>query len=257
MFIGPVYAQTPNYNQKWAYLVGMSDYQYFDDLHGHDDLIKMNDILLKYGGFNANHIFKAFDQTATKSKITKDLKDLASEHVNPDDLFLFYFSGHGNQIVDKDSDESDGADESLCTYESDESSQTQISDDELQSMLKTIKAKTIVCILDSCHSGGFIADLAKKNSSKYVIVTGCKEDETSSEDPIIDGYLTHYLIQGLTENSDSDLKTEVPKSDITNETYTSVEEAFNYAAPLVTERESTQHPQIFDGNTGQEVELSS
>jgi len=87
-------------------------------------------------------------------------------------------------------------------------------------------------------------------------VTGCKEDETSSEDPIIDGYLTHYLIQGLTENSDSDLK-KVPKSDVTNETHISVEEAFNYAAPLVTERESTQHPQIFDGNTGQEVELNS
>jgi hypothetical protein len=70
---------------------------------------------------------------------------------------MLYYSGHGSQMPDISKDETDGLDETIVPYDSRLPGKFDISDDELNALLKKLAAKTsnITVILDSCHSGTF------------------------------------------------------------------------------------------------------
>jgi hypothetical protein len=74
--------------------------------------------------------------------------ELASQECEPGDTFVFYFSGHGGQQPDANSDESDGQDETLVAYD------RQITDDELNAIWPEFRAGVKIFMLsDSCNSG--------------------------------------------------------------------------------------------------------
>lgn len=89
-------------------------------------------------------------EKATHDAVIHNLTNLA-QTVTSDDIFIFYFSGHGGQRYDfksDDRDESDGQDETLVTYDRD------ILDDEIGEVWQTFPPNTrIVTISDSCNSG--------------------------------------------------------------------------------------------------------
>lgn len=86
-------------------------------------------------------------EQATHDNIIQALKS-AAEALKPEDIFIFYFSGHGGQQPDFNSDEMDGKDETLVAYDRD------IVDDELNEIWLSFKKGTrIVMISDSCNSG--------------------------------------------------------------------------------------------------------
>ncbi len=99
------------------------------------------------------------DGQATKAGMKAGIDWLAAA-VDPDDLALFYYSGHGARYTDQDSDEPDAYDEFLCPYDTGVGGgiETFIRDDEVREWLKAITAHTanLVVILDSCHSGSAI-----------------------------------------------------------------------------------------------------
>ncbi len=87
---------------------------------------------------------------ATHDNIVEKLR-FAATSLTADDIFVFYYSGHGGQQPDLESlveDELDGKDETLVAYD------RQIIDDELNEIwLSVTPGARIVMISDSCNSG--------------------------------------------------------------------------------------------------------
>jgi hypothetical protein len=84
---------------------------------------------------------------ATRDKILSSLYRAADNTV-ADDIFVFYYSGHGGQQPDIDGDELDGKDETLVAYD------REVIDDKINFALAKFKPGVrVVMISDSCNSG--------------------------------------------------------------------------------------------------------
>jgi hypothetical protein len=84
---------------------------------------------------------------ATGDAIVEQL-DKAARRVRPEDVFLFFFSGHGGQQPDASGDETDRQDETLIAYD------REIIDDELNEVWpKFCEGTRIIMLSDSCNSG--------------------------------------------------------------------------------------------------------
>ncbi|RLG36295.1 MAG: hypothetical protein DRN91_08315 [Candidatus Alkanophagales archaeon] len=247
--------------EKWAVLVGIADYVgWTNDLeYTDDDALDMRAALIN-GGWRDDHIYLLLDDDADKPDIVAALLWLAA-NADPDDIALFFFSGHGTFGVDVPPlDEADGYDEYICTHEF-----ADIRDDELAALLNKIRARTAV-IIDSCFSGGmakqdeqqraktlagkahvtlkdgFDKDIAAENR---VVLTACDADEYSYEYSFLEnGVFTFFVVRGLKGYADAD-----------GDNYVSAEECFYLAKPRVQYFTTlSQNPQMFDGYEG-ELEL--
>ena len=87
---------------------------------------------------------------ATHTNVLQALRSAASS-LSKNDIFVFYYSGHGGQQPDSNSstkDEMDGQDETLVAFD------RQIIDDELNEVwLSVTEGVRIIMISDSCNSG--------------------------------------------------------------------------------------------------------
>jgi uncharacterized caspase-like protein len=152
-----------------------------------------------------------------------------------DDVFVFYYSGHGAQWKDDDNDEADGYDEGLCLIDSQGNVQRWL-DDDIEKTMAQIKSSSTVMILDCCHSGGsaksfdngrkarvyrgdtgfkplgMVASAADTQRINYkiegvdatdnpdhVVLAACRDGEQSFEiSDIGHGVFTYYITQGMT-----------------------------------------------------------
>ncbi len=97
------------------------------------------------------------DGAATRANIMKGLAWLVAK-AQPKDTLIFYYSGHGSQVVDLDGDELDGRDETICPH--DFATAGMIKDDDLRKAFSTLPANANLDVfLDSCHSGTGTRDL--------------------------------------------------------------------------------------------------
>lgn len=152
---------------KRALLIGVGDYPSEEGWH---DLGSKNDVewlsqILPQQGFAPQNIHTLTDKKATKKGILNALQTYLIQQVEPNDIVLFHFSGHGQQVTDDDGDEADGYDEALVPYDSPkkyedgkyEGAQL-IRDEELGALLNEIRLKIgkgghLLVLLDACHSG--------------------------------------------------------------------------------------------------------
>ena len=104
---------------------------------------------------NVERILKSLDYDtkllktadATRNRILSSLYR-AADNLVADDIFVFYYSGHGGQQPDLNGDELDGKDETLVAYD------REVIDDKIHYALTRFKAGVrIVMISDSCNSG--------------------------------------------------------------------------------------------------------
>lgn len=120
-----------------------------------NDTINMRNMLVDAYGYNLSNIIHLRDDNnnkptlPTRENIINNLKSLALQSGNLEELWIHY-SGHGSQMRDMNGDENDKLDEILIPV--DYQTKGIVSDDELLSILKTIKCRTIL-LFDSCHSG--------------------------------------------------------------------------------------------------------
>lgn len=160
---------TPDISQPKLYslVIGINDYRAdlivdnvarFPQLHGCvADADKMADYLSSQTSFEL-HPKRLSNKEATKDEIVTQFR----EHLGlagPNDVALFYFSGHGTQEV-ADSvwkDETDGGLECLaCYYDETSVDNFRLADKELRYLIHEIwtdKKPHIVTIFDCCHSG--------------------------------------------------------------------------------------------------------
>ena len=145
---------------RWALIIGISDYVNFQDEIGGDlpgaslDAQRMRDVLISRWGFDASHVRLVLDTDATRERIRHELTDWLPSVVQPNDLVVFYFAGHGSQMWDTSGDEPDGLDETICpTDVLKGNTDGDIADDELNSWLSALPTSDVVAILDNCHAG--------------------------------------------------------------------------------------------------------
>ncbi len=124
------------------------------------DLIK-NTLLTQK--FEASNITVIRDREATKAGILKAIDDLYNR-IKPGDIVVIHYSGHGQQVFDKNGDENDRLDEAivpidaLVEYSSNYQGENHITDDKLNEIITKFRNELgkngeLLMLLDSCHSG--------------------------------------------------------------------------------------------------------
>jgi hypothetical protein len=126
-------------------------------------------------------VLEIYDQQCEPQHVINSIYQVG-QRCAPNDTFVFYYTGHGDSLPDQDGDEIDGTDEALCTVIGGQCGQwSYLRDDDFSNALGTyVKANTVVCIMDCCHSGT-ITDLDKPcwGGKKAVQISGCRDSEES------------------------------------------------------------------------------
>ena len=119
-------------------------------------------LLKDYLGVANDDIRVVVNDRATKANIMHRLRAMIAES-EPGDVAVFYFSGHGSQVRDRDGDELvDGVDEVLCPYDLDWDRRTYILDDDLDRAFAELPEGALLeAFFDCCFWGaGFRATVS-------------------------------------------------------------------------------------------------
>lgn len=156
---------------------------------------------------------------ATRSAIMRDLVQLIARS-GPEDLFIFFFSGHGKN----DQLENSGY---MLTYDSENENEagTAISMDDINSKIGKSKAKMKVAYIDACHAGYFktggakgtavdnaeilsayMAGLANASGGNVAFMASTARQQSMEDEKLGHGVFTYYLLKGLAGAADMEQK---------------------------------------------------
>jgi hypothetical protein len=195
----PRQATAPGGPRVYAVMVGVSDYAgeannlpYTDE-----DARKLAETLRREGALNDASIVLT-NAEATVGGVRQAFARVAAQ-AGPDDLFLFFFSGHGTQAGTPISGvEPDGKAESIVLRDG------QISDTDMADLFETLNTRLSLLVLDSCFSGGFARNVVDRPGVMGLFSS--EEDLTSAVAGKFraGGYLSHFVRQGMAGEADVD-----------------------------------------------------
>jgi uncharacterized protein YfaP (DUF2135 family) len=188
--------------------VGISDYEGDDnDLEFCD-----HDAQLLYGIMQREFEMRPDDSAlvvnadATLDTVAAALRRIG-ERARPNDLLLFFYSGHGDQVAGpEDVFDPDGIHETLSLYDG------EMQDDDVAALINGSPAGIALVAIDSCFSGGFAKDVVSARGRMGVFSS--EEDVLSvvPEKFRAGGYLSRFLAEAVSErrhdsdrNGDGDL----------------------------------------------------
>ena len=196
---GPI-AAPGDATRVWVVSAGITDYP---DAANHlpecaNDARKIVEALHNQGLSTTDTEFLLVDGQATVQGIHHAIEQVASR-IQPNDTFVFFWSGHGGQATATTSDpnELDGHDEFIFVYDG------EILDDTMAQWMDSVHALSLFS-LDSCFSGGFAKDVVHRPG--IVGLFSSEEDVTSGVALQFQagGYLSHFLRLGIQGNADDD-----------------------------------------------------
>lgn len=186
----------------YGVFVGIDDYgPEFDDAPLCDeDAENMFDAFVRAGIMERENGIVLTNRRAELIDVENAMREMA-QRVGPDDVFIFFFSGHGDRseaISRNIAGEIDEYDETLVLRDTD------LVDDHLAEMLSEIDAALKIGVLDACHSGGVAEDISR--FPKTVGFASSEEDVLSDFAPDLDagGYLTVFFIEAVSGDADLD-----------------------------------------------------
>jgi metacaspase-1 len=140
-----------------AVLVGIDEYARSDipSLRGCvNDVALVRMLLKEHLGVPNEDIRVVVNQRATKENILLRL-GATVDSAAPGDVVVFYFSGHGSQIRDRDGDElTDALDELICPYDMDWDRGTYLLDDDLDALFASLPPDILLeAFFDCCFWG--------------------------------------------------------------------------------------------------------
>lgn len=184
----------------FAVMVGISDYggrannlSYTDE-----DAMKLAETLRREGVLNPASVTLT-NAEATVSGVRDAFRRVAAQ-AGPDDMFLFFFSGHGSQSAPGpvSATEPDGRTESIVLRDGN------ITDTDMAALFGTLRTRLSMLVLDSCFSGGFARNVVDRPGVMGLFSS--EEDLTSAVAGKFSagGYLAHFLRTGLSGEADTD-----------------------------------------------------
>lgn len=228
----------------WAMAVGINQYQYktLSNLETAVDHAYEFRSVLKNSQFVNSEVPVLTNSRADKEAILQKMEDIFdSEDVKPNDMIIFYFSGHG--VAFGNDDEGFG----ICPYEYFKG-QPLIRDEEILNVIRNSRAKHKICFIESCKSkvetAGIIPQEMRERFDRkrskidggIVFITSAKVGEPSYEytNTNVGGVFSHYLIEGMKG-----------KADTNQDSIITAKELFSYIRQNVFEySEKQQEPQI-------------
>ncbi len=195
------------------------------------------DSLLSSSNWKEQNILLLTDENATREKVVSALGYFA-EIADADDVFLFSWHSHGNQVKDIDGDEAvvrpdDTFDEVILPYNVDiinGSLTNYISDDELGSYLEAFTVEAMVIIVEACFCGG----LVDEEPSQILDINAPGRIVMMSTPPNHLGWI--HPIDAFGWMSSLGFALSTPLSDMNHDGWISAEEAFRLASPVYTFR---------------------
>jgi WD40 repeat protein len=178
---------------------------------------------------HGRNIFKSintvpiYDENATKENIVKGFKSIIAR-AKPEDVFLFYYAGHGT--LDEDNKDADGnapfyfvpTDVTKLYGDPELLRSKGISGTELGDFLTQIKSRKQIVLTDACHSGGIIktgikvraaanderaiVQLARSSGVVWIASSGSKQFATEFEQ-LKHGVFTYALLEALDGKADN------------------------------------------------------
>lgn len=210
--------------ERWAVLAGANQYE--DAIHYAPlqvcvkDTLALKDQLIK-SGYDDQRIKTLTDQSEelpTRDNILVALKSVANA-TEPDDLLLFYYSGHG---VEKSGESYLVARNGRHLVIED----TAVPISKIKAIMRSASAKAKVIVIDACHSGvsldkgppAMTDEFMRRvfeEAKGFAILASCEQGQVSYEWQQNDrSVFTHYLLEALQGEADFDNKGFVTIQDI-------------------------------------------
>ncbi len=194
----PRQARVPGGPHVIALLVGVSDYGgRTNPLPNTDDDARELYNSLRGAGLLHPASQLLVNEEATTKNVANAFSRAAAQ-AGPNDMFLFFFSGHGNQVdVPVSAAELDGRAETIELYDE------AMTDAQLKPLFDGVRGRMSMVVLDSCFSGGFRSLIDRPN------VMGLFSSEEDLTSLVADrfkagGFLSYFLRGGLQGEADND-----------------------------------------------------
>lgn len=223
----------------WAIVAGVASYDHMPVLrYTDDDAYRFYAFLksLEGGALPDEQLRVLVDEDATRDNILGSMNEVFSM-AGPNDLVIFYFSGHGlnGSFLPIDFD----------------GFNNKITHEEIAKAFNKCPAKFKLCLADACHSGSLFAmrsgeddpvlntyysTLAKSVAGTALIMSS-KADETSLESQgLRQGVFSHFLIRGLKGEADKN-----------KDKVVTVEELYDYVAANVRDYTGNRQSPVIKG----------
>jgi hypothetical protein len=193
-------------SKVFALVVGVASYDHMPVLrYTDDDAYRFYAFLksLEGGALPDEQVRVLIDEEATRENVLNSMDEVFSQ-AGPNDLIIFYFSGHGlnGSFLPIDFD----------------GFNNKIAHEEVAAAFNKCKARFKLCLADACHSGSLIAmrsaepepalvqfySYLAKSVSGTALLMSSKADETSLESAgLRQGVFSHFLIRGLKGEADT------------------------------------------------------
>lgn len=193
----PRHARVQGGARVLAVAVGVSDYERLSDLpHTDGDATELLASLRRAGLLHPQSVALTNAQ-ATVANVRSALRRAAAA-AGPDDVVMFFYSGHGDQVdVARSARELDGRAETIELYDQ------AMTDAQLEPLIDQLSGRMVLVAIDSCYSGGFRNLVNRPN---VMGLFSSEEDLTSLVAARLQagGYLSYYLRTGLSGEADND-----------------------------------------------------
>ena len=190
--LSPAMASADDNGRTFAVLIGVADYPTSPLPRTDDDAQRIANALRANVPADRLEMNLLLNGQATRSNVNRALTQV-SQRAERGDQIIFFFSGHGVPVPDRDGDEADEVDEALVLMDGN------LTDDELARHLNRSPAKAMIAI-DACFSGGFLFDVG--NTKGRMTLLSSDEDLTSSVPSNAGGYLSLALAEALEGQAD-------------------------------------------------------
>jgi len=194
----PRHAGVPGGPRVLALLVGVSDYgDRLSRLPATDE-----DARRLFESLRAGGLLHPASRLLTNGEATRrgvaDAFAAAAARAGPDDLFLFFFSGHGDQLdVPVGARELDGRAETIELYDD------ALTDAELAPLFAAVRGRMAMVVIDACYAAGFRNLVDRPN---VMGLFSSEEDLTSlvASRFKAGGFLAYFLRSALSGEADED-----------------------------------------------------
>lgn len=235
------------YDQSWALIIGINDYDNVQDLnYAIDDALAIRNLLINDYGFKRKNVRYLIDGEATQNNIQRELNYIVKS-AGKNDRVVFYFAGHG----ETEELGLDGGDMGFLIPVDgnlEDKYLTSIPMDELKRISKWSKAKHMLFLVDACYGGlaamntrglsdsapGYI-DKIVEDPARQIITAGGSEEKVQEKDEWQHSAFTKNILSGLKET----------RADVNNDGVITGAELGMYVKEKVTiDTENMQTPQI-------------
>jgi hypothetical protein len=179
----------------YGLFVGISDYpgEGSDLSFCAEDATTFYSAMQRGAGMPAGNGMVLRDAQATVTNVRNALREFGNR-IGPDDIFVFFYSGHGSRVERPggfERSDPDGIDESIYLYDD------QILDNEMATLFDGINARIAMLVLDSCFSGGFAKDVI--SAPNRMGFFSSEEDVTSmvAAKFLAGGYLAKFIADAV------------------------------------------------------------